>query len=607
MSENESPSNDGEAQTADRRPDASLDADAPSSRHEHESGRSTRLPSAPDVKRSLSSGTRFIKEDTLDGVTSAIANVPGGLASGVLAGVNPVHGLYTLMVGMPIAALFSSTRKMMYDATSAMTLVAVAGMASMSPDDRLESLIVITLIAGVFQIVLGVLGLGFLTRFVSNSVMTGFLTGIAVLIILGQLWDLTGYSGEGDSKLEQSVNLFQNLSAIDPWTTIIGLGCIVGFFALDRRPIRQFKLLAVLAIATLLSQISWFDSVVLVNSLGDIPRLLPVPHLPEFERIPRLALSGVAVAVVGLLQAAGVAQRYPNDGGQDPDDSRDFTSQGIANVATGFFRGLPGGGSLSGTALNEAAGAKTRLSFFIQAFFVIALVLIFSDLLSIIPMAALAAILVYSAILAIKPSAISTVYGTGRTSTATLMVTLTATLIVPLAQAVVLGIVLAAVLYIYKSSDDVRLFEIKRDDAQRLIEVAPPDILPSNRVTVLDTYGSLFYAGARTLARQLPETEGAEHAVVVLRIRGHGDLGSTFLGVISRYAEQLKAKGGALIISGVDPVVLVRMQRSGHLTTIGARNVFVAGAAIGESSEAAVAQGEAILAEIRARSAETTD
>ena len=96
------------------------------------------------------------REDALAGATSAIANVPSDLTSGVLAGVNPVYGLYTLMIGMPVAAIFTSTRKMMFDATSAMTLVAVAGLGSRVGEDRVEALFVIALIAGVFQIALAV-------------------------------------------------------------------------------------------------------------------------------------------------------------------------------------------------------------------------------------------------------------------------------------------------------------------------------------------------------------------------------------------------------------------------------------------------------------------
>ena len=157
------------------------------------------------------SGPRLTKRDMTAAVTAAVANVPDGMASGVLAGVNPVYGIYTLIIGTPVAALSVSTQLMMFNTTSAMTLVAVDGLGAREGEDRVSALFTIALVAGIFQLALGLLGLGMLTKFVSNSVMIGFLTGISALIIMGQLWDLTGYQGEGGSKLEQTAQLLANL------------------------------------------------------------------------------------------------------------------------------------------------------------------------------------------------------------------------------------------------------------------------------------------------------------------------------------------------------------------------------------------------------------
>src|SRR6478609_3693208 len=183
------------------------------------------------------------KKDVTPAITAAIANVPDGMASGVLAGVNPVYGLYTLIVGTPVTALTASTRIMIFNTTSAMTLVAADGLGSRSGDDRAQALFALALACGVFQLAMGILGLGFLTKFVSNAVMTGFLTGIAVLIILGQLWDLTGFEGEGGSKLQQTSELITHLNQVDIPTTIIGVGSIVLMFALERTKLASFNLL----------------------------------------------------------------------------------------------------------------------------------------------------------------------------------------------------------------------------------------------------------------------------------------------------------------------------------------------------------------------------
>ena len=144
------------------------------------------------------------------------------MTSGVIAGINPVYGLYSIMVNTPVAALTISTQLMVVNTTSAMILVASDGLGDLQGDQRVQAMIGIALVAGVFQFIVGMLGLGSLTKFVSNSVMTGLLTGVAILIILGQLWDFFGYLGEGDSKIQKTIDLFTNFSEIDPWTTAIG-------------------------------------------------------------------------------------------------------------------------------------------------------------------------------------------------------------------------------------------------------------------------------------------------------------------------------------------------------------------------------------------------
>jgi SulP family sulfate permease len=536
------------------------------------------------------------KEDGMAGLINAIANIPGEMGTAVLGGVNPIYALNTLIIGMPVAALLTSTQFMMFDTTSAMTLVAADGLGSRSGDDRAQAMIVIALAAGAFQIALGLLGLGQLTKFVSNAVMTGFLTGIAVSMVLGQLWDLTGYEGTSTgNRLQKTVDLLGHLSEIDLATTVIGVGSLILMFWLGWTKLANYNLLIALAVALVVAWIfrliGW-DSVALV---GEVPRSFPLPHLPEFRLLPDMLLTGIAVGAVGLIQAAGVAQRYPNPGGTESDDSRDFLAQGVANVACGFFRAMPGGGSLSGTALNVQTGAKSRLSLVFQGAIALALVLVFSDLLGKIPMSALAALLIYVGILAIKLPAIRSVAASTRMGQVAMIVTFVATLLVPLQQAVILGVILAAVLFLYRSSTDIRIKEVVRSDGHYR-EIDAPKTLTGNRVTVLDIYGSLFYAGARTLGQLLPSPGEARRAVVVLRLRGHGDVGSTFLDVVSKYAGRLRTVEGKLLLSGLNPVVKERMVKTGHLEQIGEENVFTAEEFIGASTEAAFKAGQALLA-----------
>lgn len=538
---------------------------------------------------------RPTKGDALSALTNGIASIPDGMTSGVIAGINPVYGLYTLMINTPVAALTVSTRLMVVNTTSAMILVAADGLGDLQGEDRVRAMIGISLVAGVFQLVLGILGLGMLTKFVSNAVMTGLLTGVSVLIILGQLWDFFGYSGEGDSKLEKTANLIGNFNEIDIPTTLIGLLTIGLMIGLMSTRLAQFNLLIALAVVTL---VAWFwdpDSVALVSSLGDIPQGLPDFQIPSLIEAARMGLAGIAVGIVGLLQAAGVAQRYPNRNGAEPDDSQDFMAQGLGNIAGSFFQAMPGGGSLSGTALGVSSGAQTRWASFMIAIVVIVFVLLLGGLLELIPMAALAALLIYSAALSIKFPLIQSVQRTNWRSFVAMLLTFTLALIVPLQQAIVLGVVVASILFIYRASIDIKVTRLERQDG-RLVETGVPAQLSDGQTVLLDIDGSLFYAGARTLAHILPKVGGATSAVVMLRLKGQGDLGSTLLSILNTYAQQLRKQGGMLLLIGIDPAVRTRMEQLHQVDDIGIDRVFASSAFRHES----IRQAEAYVASWRA-------
>ena len=179
--------------------------------------------------------------DAIAGLTFAAVNVPQGMAQALLAGVNPVLGLYTLMVATPLAAVFTGSVYMNVSLTNALSVTAGSVLGPVAPQDRLGILITLTLLAGIFQLVLGLLHLGWLIRFVPYSVMTGFINGVAVLIILGQLGDLTDYRSRQPNKLFQAVDTITHPLQANPGTLVIGVLTIllIAFFCIHacaRRP-----------------------------------------------------------------------------------------------------------------------------------------------------------------------------------------------------------------------------------------------------------------------------------------------------------------------------------------------------------------------------------
>ncbi|HSD58051.1 MAG TPA: SulP family inorganic anion transporter, partial [Methanotrichaceae archaeon] len=190
-------------------------------------------------------GKSFSSGDLLAGLTNAIAAIPDALASGVLAGVNPINGLYGLMVGTPVAALTTGSEFMSVTITSAMAIAVGSALVGYTGDTLTQALVTVALVIGIFQVVAGLMHWGYFVRFVSNAVMTGFLTGIALLIILGQLGDLTGYEYtiESSNKVLRTLDLLLHISQVDPATTVVGLTTIAMIVVLGKTRVGNLSLL----------------------------------------------------------------------------------------------------------------------------------------------------------------------------------------------------------------------------------------------------------------------------------------------------------------------------------------------------------------------------
>jgi SulP family sulfate permease len=331
--------------------------------------------------------------------------------------------------------------------------------------------------------------------------MTGFLTGLSILIVLGQLGDLTGYHSPYREKVRQAIDLLRNLREVQVETTLIGVVTILVIVLLSRTRVQNFALFIALLVAAVLVPVLNFSQVALV---GAIPEGLPLPKIPQLILAPDLILGGIAIAIIGLVQGAGVSQVYVNPDGKYPDVSRDFVGQCIANAVVGFFQGLPVGGSLSSTALVVGAGAKSRIANIFAGLVVMVGVLLFGNQIEQLPMAALAAILIVAGVQSIKPEHIRTVWQTSVASRGVMLFTLIVTLLIPIQLAVLLGILVHFVLHIFRSSDKVRVEEIVVRADGGFEECVAPKELTSNSVTVLLPYGSLFFAGAVEFEEHLP-------------------------------------------------------------------------------------------------------
>jgi SulP family sulfate permease len=442
--------------------------------------------------------------------------------------------------------------------------------------------------------------------------MVGFVNAVAILIILGQLGDFTGYDAAGSNKVAQTIDLLLNLDQILLPTLMIGIVTIILIVTLEETSLGALGMVVAIIVSSLLVQLAGWEEVALVTDIADIPESLPRPVLPPLSVIPALILPAFSLAFVGLVQGAGVSRNYVNPDGQYPDASGDFVGQGVANVVAGLFQGMPVGGSVSATGLVTSAGAKTRLANIFAAIIIGVVILLFAGAVGYIALPAIAGLLIVVGFRTLKPDQIEMVFKTGRVQQVVMIITFVACLFIPLQYAVMIGVALAVILFVVEQSNRVEVKAWEWEPGDLPIEHDAPEEVPSNEVTVVVAYGNIFFATASLIEEKLPAvTPDTHHAVIILTLRSEEDLGSTFLEALGRYATDLRDHDSRLMLAEVSSMVKDQLYQTKIAHVIGGENIYVRTEKFGETVTEAWHHGHSWLAEQPERSleapAETTD
>ena len=520
-------------------------------------------------------GRDTLRKDAIAGLVLGVESVPDGLAAGLLAGVNPLAGLYGYLFGTIGGSLFTSSTFMAVQATGAMAIVIADVPAVHSAHDPGRALFTLSLLTGIVMLAAGFLRLGTVLRFVSNAVMVGFISAVGVNIVLGQLANLTGYKAAGANRVIRALNTLIHPGQLHLQSLAVGAVTIALILLLERTRLGPLGLvLAVIVTSAGVAVIGWHD-VAIVDDLSAIPRSLPLPQAPMLGLVPALAIPAVSLAFVGLIQGAGISANFPNPDGRYPDASRDFIGQGAANVIAGVFQGMPVGGSMSATSLNKTAGARSRLALVIASAVMAVVILAFAGLVGHIAMPALAGLLILVGYRTIKPADLQSVWKTGMVQKVVLVTTFALTMIIPLQYAVLVGVAVSVILHVIRQSNQIAIKRWRLDGEGNLIETDPPAHLPANEVVALQPYGSLFFASAPGFESQLPTaTEPARNSVVILRLRGRTDLGTSFMDVLRRYAETLAAAGSKLVLVSASDRIQEQLRVTGVTDVIGTGNIY---------------------------------
>ena len=488
------------------------------------------------------------------------------MAYASIGGFNPVVGLYSGVVPGIVASVFARTVLMVTTLTSAIALSSRSVLAEegLDPADP-ANVAALAIVVGAVMLVFGLLRFGSIMSFVSNAVMTGFSTGIALQIIAGVLNDATGYKPQSGNTIGKFIDSLAHIGLWQPSAVTVAAGTVAVWAVFHFiKPLESYAILLALVVVTAVVAIAHID----VETVGDIASIsnsLPPLTIPNFAVMPELLVGGVAVALVALAQAAGISAAVPNPDGSRSNMSGDFTAQGVGNLAGGFFGALPAGGSLSRTGVATSAGAQTRWAGIFAGIWLALLVLIAGSTAEIIPMPVIGGLIFVIGLELVmgRLPDIKLVLRVAPLSAIAMLITFAATTQLPLHTAILIGVITSLVLYCVKASQSAQLMALQQADGGfRVIPV--PDQCASNDVTVLHYAGVGLFAEVARIDEEWPKVEGSTNAVVVLSMRMLPDVPSSVaIKALRRWAGELEAHGGRLIVAGVTPTAERILERGG--------------------------------------------
>lgn len=575
-------------------------------------------PATRDAKGSVGSYLRRdFRADVLAGLTVSVMGVPQAMAYAMIAGLPPVYGLYTAIVTCAIGAILGSSRHLVTGPTNGICMVmfgVVAYIMNRYSDEGLNGFQVILLLsflAGVIQLVFGLLRMGGLIRYVANSVVIGFTAGAGILIALNQVQKLLGV------EVDKSLNATRSYEVLVETARLVGdtnlhalaIGVLTALFVifipkLDRRLPGALIGVVVTSVGGYL--LGWFDPAMgaaKVSIVGDTPPgvsgSLPAFAIPEFIRSPNLDLTrdllggAMAVAILGLIEATSISRTIARSSRQRLDFNQEFIGQGASKIVGSFFSCFAGSGSFTRTALCYRSGGRTRMAALFSAFWTMLALLAFGDIANTIPTAALAGLLIVTAYSMVDKKRIMMSWRSGRNSQIVLVGTIATALILPLEFAIYVGVFLSLVVILRTTGKTDLTQLVQRDDSG--FDEVPFNAAPPGSIVTVNMEGDIYFAAAEDLDTELLRCIKPETRVVVLRMRGLRAVGSTAMAMLEHYWTLLRERRVHLVVSGIQKELEDVMTSTGVRSKIGETNIFFADNKLFQATELAMARAKSIV------------
>lgn len=509
------------------------------------------------------------RQDLLAGITVGIVAIPLGMAFAIASGVKPEYGLYTTIIAGFLVALFGGSRFQIAGPTGAFIPILLAIVLQYGYED----LLIAGFLAGIFLIIMSFIGISNLIHFVPKSVTIGFTAGIAVIIFTGQLGDFFGLSGLQNKQFfhENMIDVAKNFHTVNLYSILTaGIGLIL-IFLLPKIAPRIPLLLVTLLVPTILSVLLYPGKVETIGStFGGIPRSLPDFQLPQITMSKLLTLWQPALIIAALGAIESLLSAVVADGMKDGpkhNSKRELFGQGIANIVTPLFGGIPATGAIARTATNIRSGAASPVSGMIQSIFVLLFLLLLSPFASYIPLAAMAPILMFVAWNMSARKTFVHILSLRSGDSIVLLTTFLLTIFVNVTVAVQVGILLAALSFLKKMSGKLTITSQKTStvEAHKF----------GDSVSKFIVEGPLFFGTAKVFEDHIPEILSTATKKVILDFQHVSVIDATGEAALSSLLDEITKQKRLLIIKKLPKEKISMFKKSGLYDRIGKENFFM--------------------------------
>jgi len=564
----------------------------------------------------------YARPDFIAGLTVALFAVPQAMAYALVAGFPPSAGLSTAIIAAILGAAFGSSEFLINGPTNAIVVMLAAHAAVLGANgDPIGSVVLLTLVMGVVQIVAGYVKLGTLARFVSEPVLIGFTAGAGVYIVINQLpsflgiekaqiaKDLWGFVPPKSAAFDL-VRLLRSLEGIHLVTAGLALLTLVLVRGLQRlEPRFGRRVPAPFLAMVIVTAIVWWlgldragasERVRVVRDIEPLTRQLPglrLPHI-DFERARALIGPALAIGLMGAVEAIAVGKTLAARAGHKFDASRQLVGEGFCNLGAALVGGFASSGSFSRTAVNYEAGAVTRMSCIASGLLVAVLVLVFAPVANVIPIAALAGTLVHIGLKLVDVARLKVLFDTTTGDRTVLLTTFASVLFVEhLETALLIGIAVS-VYFALRRAEGFKLRVLWMGHDGSLRESGDFQPAQADLITVLNLQGELFFAAAEELHAELIKLLDSRARVIVLRVQEAYNLDATTAQAIVNVANEARKRGGRLLLCGVRPGMYGTFERAGLIPELGADALFVAEREMLGSTRRAVSYARELAAKL---------